>query len=107
MKHCVEVLSASLLDGSTLDLLAPFQDVSAAPEVDVGGRQVVQVLVIAAVIVVVDEAGDGALEVTGQVVVFEQDGCGERALRTCKSVLFAIGFVGSTTLACSSSYTPT
>jgi len=63
------VLSASLLDGSTLDLLAPFQDVSAAPAVDVGGRQVVQVLVIAAVIVVVDEAGDGALEVTGQVVV--------------------------------------
>jgi hypothetical protein len=60
LKHCVEVLSASLLDGSALDLLAPFQDVSAAPEVDVGVR--VQVLVIAAVIVVVDEVGDGSLE---------------------------------------------
>jgi hypothetical protein len=34
--------------------------------------------VIAAVIVVVDEVGDGAFEVTGQVVGFKQDAALER-----------------------------
>jgi hypothetical protein len=29
--------------------------------------------VIAAMIVVLDEVGDGALEITGKIVVFEQD----------------------------------
>jgi hypothetical protein len=54
------VLSASLLGGSALDLLASFQDAGAASEADVGWREVLQALVVAAVIVVLDEAGDGA-----------------------------------------------
>src|SRR5579863_1831893 len=61
----VEVLSAPLLDGPPLDLFAPLQDPLASPEVDVSWRQIVQALVIAAEIVVVDEVGDGLFEITG------------------------------------------
>jgi hypothetical protein len=42
-----------------LDLLASFEDPDAAPEVDVSGREIVQALVIAATIVVLDEVGNG------------------------------------------------
>jgi len=45
----------------------------AAPGVNVGGRQVVQALVVALMIVVADECGDLGFEVAGQEVVFEQD----------------------------------
>jgi len=44
------VLSATLLDGSPLDLSSPLQDAIAAAAVDIGRCQVVQALVIAAVI---------------------------------------------------------
>jgi hypothetical protein len=72
------VLSAPLVDGSALDVLAPFEDAIAAPKVDVGRSEIVQAFVIAAVIVVLDEVGDGALEVAGQELVFEQDAAFQR-----------------------------
>lgn len=57
------MLSASLLDGPPLDLVASFDDARASSEVDPGlrrgrlsGGQIVQAFVIAAVIGVVDEA---------------------------------------------------
>ena len=56
-----------------LDLLSLFQDLLAAPEVDVGGCQVAEALVVAAVVVVVDEGADLALEIAGQEVMLEQD----------------------------------
>jgi imidazoleglycerol phosphate dehydratase HisB len=49
------VLSTTLLDGAALDVLSPLEDALASAEVDVSGREVVQALVIAAVIVVLDE----------------------------------------------------
>jgi hypothetical protein len=52
------VLSASLLDGPEFDGVASLSDSITAPEVDVSGREVVQALVIASVIVVLDEVGD-------------------------------------------------
>ena len=64
------MLSASVLDGALLDLIAAFADAITLPEVDVGWRQIVQALMVAAMIVVLDEVVDGSLEVTGQVVVF-------------------------------------
>ena len=67
------MLASALFDGPVLDPLAPFQDACAASEVDVGRGEVVQALVIAAMIIVLDEASDGALEIAGQVVVLEQD----------------------------------
>ena len=43
------------------------------PEVDIGGREVAQVLVIAPVIVVFDEGGELGFEITGQIVALQQD----------------------------------
>ncbi len=64
--------SASLVDGPALDLLSLFADALTSAEVDVGGREIVQALVVAPVIVVLDEVGDGAFEITWQIVVLEQ-----------------------------------
>lgn len=49
---------ASLLDGSSYDALAFKQDGLASAEVDIGRREIVDVLVIAAVIVMLDEGLD-------------------------------------------------
>jgi hypothetical protein len=72
------VLSTTLLDGAALDVLSPLEDALASAEVDVSGREVVQALVIAAMIVVLDEVGDSPLEITGEVVVLEQDSAFQR-----------------------------
>jgi len=45
----------------------------AAPELDVGGGEIAEALVIAPMIVVGDEGIDLGLEVAGQVVVLEQN----------------------------------
>jgi hypothetical protein len=45
----------------------------ATPEVDVGRGEVVQALVIAPMIVMLDEASDMSFEIAGQIVVFQQD----------------------------------
>jgi len=64
---------AAVSDGEFLDPL-PFREDGFAPsEVDIGGGQVAEALVVAAVVVVVDESGDGGLELAGQEVVFQQD----------------------------------
>ena len=52
----------------------------APPEVDVGGRQVGDALVIAPVIVVGDEGLDLGFEIARQVVVLEQDAVLERLM---------------------------
>ena len=82
LKPLREVLLAASLDGSSLDLVASLEDARTASEVDIGGRQIVQALVIAAMIVRGDEAGDGSLEVAGQVVVFEQDPALQQEVRS-------------------------
>ena len=52
----------------------PFkQDGLAVPEVDIGGREVAQALVIAPVIIVFDEGGELGFEITGQIVALQQD----------------------------------
>ena len=50
----------------------------ATPEVDVGRGEIVQALVIAPMIIMVDEAGDVSFEIAGQVIVFEQNTVLER-----------------------------
>ena len=67
------MLFASLFDGALFDLLSPLDDALASSEVDVGRGEIVERLVIAVMIVVVDEALDGVLEMARQIVVFEQD----------------------------------
>lgn len=64
---------APLEHGFSFDLLSLFQDLRIAPEVDIGGRQVSEALVVALVVVVVDEGGDLAFQVSRQEVMLEQD----------------------------------
>ena len=64
---------AALFDGFAFDPF-PFQrDDIAAPEVDVGRGEIVEALVVAAVVVMIDERRDLPFEITWQEVVFQQD----------------------------------
>ena len=64
------MLQAAFSDCLFLDLLSHFQDLCASSVIDVGGYQVVQALVVAMVVVVVDESADLTFQITGQEVVF-------------------------------------
>ncbi len=55
-----------------LDLLSSLQDARPSSEVDVGRGEAVERLVIAPVILL-DEVADSALQISGQIVVLEQD----------------------------------
>jgi hypothetical protein len=67
------VLQSSLFDAVAFDPFSFQYDGLASTEVDIGWRQLLQAFVVAAVIAVLDEAVDVSLEVTGQVIVLEQD----------------------------------
>src|SRR5690606_41219077 len=67
------VLQAPMLDGLAFDPFALFDDGCSPAEVGVGGRHVVEALMVAPVVVMLDEGADLGLEVAGQEVVFEQD----------------------------------
>ncbi len=55
------------------DLFSFQQDGLAAPEVDIGRREVAQALVVAVIIVVADEGLDLCLQVARQIVIFQKD----------------------------------
>ena len=78
----MEVEQASLPDGQVLDALSFEQDGLCPAEVDIGGCDVVQAFVVATMAVVLDECPDLRFELTGQVVVFEQDAVLERLVPT-------------------------
>jgi hypothetical protein len=65
------VLQAAVCDGCTLNAFTLGKDCLGPAEVDVGRREVVQALVIADVVIVLDEGFDLPFEIAGQVVVFE------------------------------------
>jgi len=67
------VKQAPGFDGLPFDPFSLFQNILAAPEVDIGWGEVLQALVIAAVVVMIDKGIDLVPEITGQVVVFKQD----------------------------------
>ncbi len=67
------MLQASLLDRLVLDPFAFGEDGLPAAEVDVGGREIIDALVIAGMVVMLDEGRDLPLEVVGQIVILEQD----------------------------------
>ena len=64
---------APMFDGFSFDACAFEQDRVASTEVDVSRGQVIEALVVALVVVVIDRALDLGLEVAGQTVVREQD----------------------------------
>ena len=67
------MLQAAVCDGLSFDALAFGQDHLGSAEVDVGGREVIDTLVIADVVVVLDEGADLPFEVARQIIVVEQD----------------------------------
>src|SRR3954470_589469 len=67
------MLQAAIGDGLAFDPFAFEEDGLAASEVDVGRGEIAEALMMAAMIVVLDEGRDLALEGAGQVVVLEQD----------------------------------
>ena len=67
------VLQAPMFDGQSLDAFALFYGGWCPAEVGVDGRHVAQDLVVALVIVVLDERLDLGFKVAGQEVVFERD----------------------------------
>jgi hypothetical protein len=74
------VLQATIFDCPAFDPFAFEEDGLAAPEVDVSRSEIVEALVIAVMVVVLDEGGDLELEIAGQVVVFKQDAILERLM---------------------------
>ena len=60
------MLQAPLFDGLSLDPFSLQQDGLAAPEVDVGGREIVETLMIAHVVVALDEGLDLASRSPGR-----------------------------------------
>ena len=64
---------SALVHRSLLDFPAHAKDVRAPSVVHVGRRQIVQTFVIALVVVILDEAADRRFQLTGQVIVFQQD----------------------------------
>jgi len=68
------------LDGFAFDPFSFQQDGLTTSEVDVGRGKIVDALVIAPVVVVRDECIDLGFEVTGQIIVLEQDAVFERLM---------------------------
>ena len=69
-------------DGLSFDPFSLLQDGLAAPEVDVNGREIPQALVIAPMVVVLDECVDLLPEIAWQVVILQQDAVLERLVPT-------------------------
>src|SRR3954469_7827754 len=67
------MLQAAIGDGLAFDPFAFEENGLAAPDVDVGRGEIAKALMVAAMIVVLDEGRDLALEGAGQGVVLEQD----------------------------------
>ena len=62
-----------MFDGLSFDPFALFDDGFGSAEVGIGGRYVVQALVIAVMVVVFDKRRNLGLKVAGQEVVFQED----------------------------------
>ena len=67
------VLQAPIFDSLSFDPFALLDDGLRPAEVGVGGRYVVQALVIALMVVMLDERFDLLLKVAGQEVILQQD----------------------------------
>lgn len=64
---------AARLDCPGFDFLSWFENVFSPAGINIGWGEIAQALVVAVVVVVVDEGGHGFLERPGQVVILEQD----------------------------------
>lgn len=67
------MLQASPVDGVALDPFAFGEDGLPAAEVDIGGRQVAEALMVAGIVVMLDEGRNLPFEIAGHIVILEQD----------------------------------
>ena len=67
------MVQAAAFDGEFLDPFSPFYDGRGTAEVGVGRCDFADAFVIALVVVVLDEGPDLVFEVTGQVIVLQQN----------------------------------
>ena len=74
------MLQAAFLDCVPFSPFSFQQDGLTASEVDIGRREIAQALVVASMIVMIDELFDVGFEIAGQVVVFQQDAVLERLM---------------------------
>ena len=70
---CLTMQQAAFLNGLGFDLLSSFSDSVRSPQVDVSGGEVAEALMVAVMVVVIDEVPDGCFQGSRQVVVLEQD----------------------------------
>ena len=70
------MLQAAQFDSASLDPFSLQQDGLASAKVDVGRRKIVEALMIAAMIVALDEGSDLGLEIAWEEVVLQQDAVG-------------------------------
>ncbi len=92
----IPVLQAPVFNGLEFDFLPLHQNDVAASEVDVGGRWIADAIMIAVVVVVLDESPDVSFEVTGQVLFIQQDAILER-LMPALDLALGLGMVGGAT----------
>ncbi len=87
------MLQAPLVDGFAFDPFSLQNDGLAASEVDAGRGEIAEALVVASVVVVLDEGLDLRLEIAGQEVVLEQDAVLER-LMPALDLALGLGMAG-------------
>ena len=74
------MVQAAVLAGQYFDPVPPFDDGDVAAEVGVDGRDVAEALVLAVVVIVLDESADLAFKVPRQIIVFQQDAVLQRLM---------------------------
>ena len=74
------MLQAAISDCVSFDPFSFQQDGLGASKVDVSRDEIAQALVIATMVVVIDECVDLGLEVAGQIIVLKQDAVLERLM---------------------------
>ena len=57
------MVQAAVLDGQFFDIFSPFYDGGVTPEVDIAWCDVADALVVALIVVIIDEGGDLVFEV--------------------------------------------
>ena len=82
------MVQAAVLDGQFFDPVPPFDDGGVAAEVGVGGRDVAETLVVAVVVIVIDESADLAFKAPRQIIVFQQDAVLQRLMPALDLALF-------------------
>ena len=74
------MLQAAVCDGQAFDPFAFEEDALSPSKIDVGGREIVEALVISGVIISLDESRDLPFEISRQIIMLQQDSVLERLM---------------------------